>query len=221
MSTLVLWLGRAGTLVTAATLVGLMVRGRWRLWYTFPLLLLIVMTHDLLVGWWPERFYRSHVWQAKEYTLVVVRLAMVLELTIRVFRGFPGAMVTARRTLVVIFATAFLAVTAVPTTREGYPGFVGEVMPRILNGTVWLFAAVAGLIIWYRLPVHWFPKAVLLSYVPYLLVFTVAMNTLGDLGWERAAWVNHANVWAYRLVDLFWAYNAWRPEPRRTRATGS
>jgi hypothetical protein len=221
MSTIVLWLGRAGTLVAAATLAGLLVRGRWRLWYTFPLLILAVMTHDLLVGWWPHRFHRSQVWQLHQYTLIVIRLAMVIELAIRVFRGFPGAMATARRALIMISAAAFLVVTALPTTRTGYAGFVGEVMPRILNGTVWLFAAVAVLIVWYRLPVHWFPKAVLLSYVPYLLVFTVAMNTLGAFGWERGAWVNHLNVWAWRLLALFWAYNAWRPDPSRSHPPAS
>jgi hypothetical protein len=220
MSTTVLWIGRAGTLIAATTLAGLLVRGRWRLWCAFPLLLLVTMTHDLLVGGWPEQFYRGSVWQVKESALVLIRLAMVVELTIRVFRGFPGAMLMARRLLVLIFAGTLLAVVALPAHRD-YAGFVGEVMPRVLNGTVWLFAGLAILILWYRLPVHWFPKAVLLSYVPYLLVFTVAVNTLGELGWHRAAWVNHGHVWAYRLLALFWAYIAWRREPHVKRLAAS
>ena len=52
-------------------------------------------------------------------------------------------------------------------------------MPRLLNGTMWLFASLAILILWYRLPVHWFPKTILLSYVPYLLVFTVDAQRAG------------------------------------------
>ena len=217
MSMMALWLGRAGSLLATATLVGLVVRGRWRLWYTFPVLLVVVIGHDLLVGLWPERFYRGGFWRLKESALVLIRLAMVLELTFRVFRGFPGAMLMARRFLILIFAATFLGVAALPPSQRDYTGFVGEVMPRILNGTVWLFAALAFLILWYRLPVHWFTKAVLLSYLPYLLVFTVAMNALGELGWQRAGWVNHLNVWAYRLLILFWAYIAWRREDPRSR----
>jgi hypothetical protein len=90
-------------------------------------------------------------------------------------------------------------------------------MPRVLNGTIWLFAALAILILWYRLPVHWFQKAILLSYVPYLLVFTVAMNALGEMGWQRGAWANTAGQVAYWLLVLYWNYTAWRPEPSLVR----
>ena len=215
-----LLVGRVTIVLVASALLGLAWSGRWRLWYTFPILLLVVLTHDLLVGVWPARFYRGGVWQAKEATLVLVRLAMVIELTVRVFRGFPGAMATARRLLIVIFAGTFAAVAALPTTHDGYVGFVGELMPRILNGTVWLFSALAVLILWYRLPVHWFQKAILLSYVPYLLVFTVAMNALGYLGWQRGAWLDQLNVWAYFLLLLFWTWMAWRPEPKSVYGRG-
>jgi hypothetical protein len=209
-----LWLGRAVVLLISAALAGLLKTGRWRLWYTFPLLLLIVLTHDLLVGLWPHRFHRGTVWRLKEALLVLVRLAMIVELTTRVFRRFPGAMATARRLLILIFVGTFLGVAALPTARGGYVGFVGELMPRILNGTVWLFTALAILILWYRLPMHWFQRTILLSYVPYLLVFTIAVNAVGDLGWQRAGWVNQLNVWAYLLLLLFWTYSAWRRGPR-------
>jgi hypothetical protein len=165
------------------------------------------------VALWPAQFYRNVVWRAKEMTLIVVRLAMVVELTVRVFRGFPGALATARRLLVVIFVSTFLAVLALPVRQGGHEGFVGEVMPRVLNGTIWLFSALAILILWYRLPVHWFQKAILLSYVPYLLVFTVAMNALGDLGWHRAGWADMLSVVAYLMLLVYWTYQAWRPEP--------
>jgi hypothetical protein len=219
MSTTDLWVGRAVVVLVAVTLAGLVARGRWRLWYTFPVLLVVVLTHDLLVGSRPARFHRGDVWRLKESTLILVRLAMVVELTVRVFRGFPGAMATARRLLIAIFVVTFLGVAALPTPQRDHARFVGDLMPRVLNGTVWLFAALAVLILWYRLPVHWFQKAILLSYVPYLLVFTVAMNALGDLGWQRAAWVDQLNVWAYLLLLLFWSYSAWRRGPRLVHVT--
>lgn len=206
-------LGGAGMLLMGAALIGLLVTRRWRLWYTFALLLLVVSLHDGLVALWRERFHRGAIWRAKESTLILIRLAMVVELTVRVFRGFPGALATARRLLVVIFVSTFLAVLALPVRQAGHEGFVGEVMPRVLNGTIWLFAALAILILWYRLPVHWFQKRILLSYVLYLLVFTAAMNMLGDLGWQRAAWADMLSVVAYLMLLVYWTYQAWRPEP--------
>jgi hypothetical protein len=215
MSTTELWLGRAVAILIAATLTGLIWSRRWRLWYTFWLLLAVVLAHDLAMALWPARFYRAAVWRQRESALILIRLAMVVELTVRVFRGFPGAMATARRLLIVIFVVTFIGVAALPIAERDHARFVGDLMPRVLNGTVWLFAALTILILWYRLPVHWFQKAILLSYVPYLLVFTVAMNLLGDLGWQRAAWINQLNVWAYVLLQLYWTYTAWRREPRR------
>jgi hypothetical protein len=206
-------LGAAGMLLMGAALIGLLVTRRWRLWYTFALLLLVVSLHDGLVALWRERFHRGAIWRAKESALILIRLAMVVELTVRVFRRFPGALATARRLLVVIFVSTFLAVLALPVRQAGHEGFVGEVMPRVLNGTIWLFAALAILILWYRLPVHWFQKRILLSYVLYLLVFTAAMNTLGDLGWQRAAWADMLSVVAYLMLLVYWTYQAWRPEP--------
>ncbi len=215
MSRTQLLLGHAGTVFVIAALAGVIVRRRWRLWYTFALLLLVVAVHDVLVALWPSQFHRNHVWRAKEATLILIRLAMVIEITARVFRHFPGALATARKLLIVIFASTFFTVMALPVREGGHAGFVGELMPRVLNGSVWLFAAQAILILWYRLPVHWFQKEILLGYVPYLLVFTVAMNSLGDLGWQRGAWVDRISSAAYIALLLYWTYVAWRREPGR------
>jgi hypothetical protein len=220
MSASQLWLGRVGVGLVVLALTGLVVRGRWRLWYTFALSLVVVGLHDGLVALWPARFYRADLWRAKESLLILVRLAMVVELTVRVFRHFPGALATARRLLVVILVSTFLAVVALPVHESPHVGFVGDLMPRVLNGTVWLFTALAVLILWYRLPVHWFQKAILLSYVPYLLVFTAAMNALGKMGWHRAAWVDSANQAAYWVLMLYWNFTAWRPEPLQTADAG-
>jgi hypothetical protein len=206
-------LGHTGTALAATALAGLIARGRWRLWYSFAILVAVVSVHDSLVALWPETFYRGDIFRAKEILLILIRLAMVVELTVRVFRRFPGALATARRLLALILASTVVAVVALPIRRSLQEGFVGDLMPRVLNGTIWLFAGLAILILWYRLPVHWFQKAILLSYVPYLLVFTVAMNALGEMGWERGAWANTAGQIAYWFLLLYWNYTAWRRPP--------
>ena len=96
---------------------------------------------------------------------------------------------------------------------EHNQSFLAELHPRVLNGSIWLFTAIAALILWYRLPVEPFHKAVLLSYVPYLLVFTVTMNVLGSLGWagwERGWAVRYFNQLAYLALMMHWARAAWR-----------
>jgi hypothetical protein len=215
MSRTQLLLGHAGTVFVITALAGVIIRRRWRLWYTFALLLLVVTVHDVLVALWPSHFHRNHVWRAKEITLVLIRLAMVVEFTTRVFRHFPGAMAAARRVVALILGVTFVVAMLVGRDSSHYQGFVGQLMPRLLNGTIWLFTSLAVLILWYRLPVHWFPKAILLSYVPYLLVFTVAMNALGELGWQRAAWVDRGSTIAYIVLVLYWTWLAWRADPVR------
>lgn len=215
MSRTQLLLGHAGTVFVIAALAGVIIRRRWRLWYTFALLLLVVAVHDVLVALWPSHFHRNQVWRAKEITLILIRLAMVVEFTARVFRHFPGAMATARSIVVLILGVTFVLAMLVGPDSRHYQGFVGELMPRLLNGTIWLFTSLAILILWYRLPVHWFPKTILLSYVPYLLVFTVAMNALGELGWQRAAWVDRGSTIAYVVLLLSWTWLAWRADPVR------
>jgi hypothetical protein len=64
-------------------------------------------------------------------------------------------------------------------------------------------------ILWYRLPVRPFHKRVLLSYLPYLLIFTVAMNALRrPAGSEDGS--SYFNQIAY-LTLAAWAWAAWQP----------
>ena len=35
---------------------------------------------------------------------------------------------------------------------------MADLQPRVLNGSIWLFTAIAALILWYRLPVDPFHK---------------------------------------------------------------
>jgi hypothetical protein len=124
--------------------------------------------------------------------------------------------------LFVLVAT-FAAVAAVSRSGADYQSFLGNLQPRVLYGSIWLFTAIAALILWYRLPVNPFCKSVLLGYVPYLLVFTLTMNVLGVLGkadWERGWPVRYLNQLAYLALMLHWTRAAWRrvEEPDRPPA---
>jgi hypothetical protein len=209
MSSLQMVLGQAGTVMLAAALAGVIVRRRYRHFYSFAIYLVVALAVPVLIILSPGRFYRFEVYQWHQVALAVVRFSMAIEIAIRTFHAFPGALATMRVLAFLIVSATALAVLFAPVPRDQV-SFVGQLEPRVLNGTVWLFGAIAVLILWYRLPTQPFRKAVLLSYLPYLLVFALVANILGALGWERGRPFEYARQLAYLLLVSFWAWIAWR-----------
>lgn len=204
-------IGYAGTAFLFATLAGLIARKRYREWWSFALYLSFVTAYALLITLWPERYHTPALWAMNESIINVLRFVMALEVAYRTFRGFPGAMARLRVVLLAVIGFTLAVVLAATPPRLDYAAFVGQVAPRVVNGSVWLFTAIAALILWYRLPVRPFSKRVLLSYLPYLLVFTVAMNALGAYGWERGLALSYLNQLAYLILVAYWAHAAWQP----------
>jgi hypothetical protein len=220
------WIGYAGTAALAVVLGGVVARRRYRVWYFFAFFLAVTLISTLMIAIWPSRFYTHDFWQAKEAALSLLRFGMALELAYRTFRSFPGALATVRWVLLLVIVATFVAVVAVSGGVIDYRSFMAELQPRVLNGTIWLFTAIAVLILWYRLPVAAFQKSVLLSYVPFLLVFTVTMNALGSVTADRLAWLSYLYQLSYLALMLYWARAAWRrvevptrPPAMRTRVS--
>lgn len=201
-------------LLIVGLITGLVVRRRYSACYSFFVQTIAVLASDLLLVFWPDRFYTKKFWLVKESFLHLLTLAVALELTFRVFRAFPGASWTARRVLIAILGlTALLAVQALPWGQSDPTSTLAEqVFPRVLNGAVWLFAGIAALILWYRLPVDPLHKAILIGSIPYLMLFTVVLNWLHTFGWEQLAEkLSYLESSAYLLVAAYWTYAAWHP----------
>lgn len=207
-----------GNALILAVLLGLIVRKRYASCYSFAPYLVIVLVPELVMALWPERFFRWDFWILKEAALNLLKFAIALELALRAFRAFPGARATARRVLFGVLAVTYLGVLAVPVQTANYAIQASQVQIRILNGTVWLFTGISALILWYRLPVEPMQKAILIGFVPYLLVFTVAMNALEAFGWHLREYASYAQALAYVLLTGYWCRAVWRPEvtTRRT-----
>jgi hypothetical protein len=222
----------AGDLLILAAVVGILVRRRYQICQTFVLYLGAVLVSDLLLIFWPERFYTKLFWLLKEVLINALRFGVALELSFRTFRAFPGARSTARGVVLLLLAVTFVTVLAVsgdgnhsaasaPPTVEL---IAGRIQPRLLNGTIWLFAAIAATILWYRLPVDPFHKAILIGFVPYLLIFTTGLNILDSYGWDLRTLVNFGHTGAYFALMAYWAHAAWLPAaapvqaPERVRA---
>jgi len=223
-----LWslLAYAGTVAMAVALAGVFARRRYRVWFFFPLFLAVSLLCTVMMLSWPRVFYTGDFWQGKENALNLLRFAMALEMAYRTFRAFPGALATLRWVLLLVLVTTLFAVIAVSGVASDFQSFMADLQPRVLNGSIWLFTAIAALILWYRLPVDPFDKAILLSYVPFLLVFTVSMRAWAEFsagsaaGGQRPWFVTYAYQLAYLALMVHWARAAWRrvEEPARPPA---
>lgn len=205
-----------GLMLIASAVAGVIVRRRSSAWWFFCAYLAAVLLGGLLPHLWPERFFTPEFWQVKETVYVGLRFGMAAELAVRTFRSFPGAMATLRRVSFVILLVTLAAVVTAPVG-EGYTTFMAELQPRVLNGSVWMFTAIAGLILYYRLPIGRFQKSVLLSYVPYVLVFTAFTSHFGRGGWRSGPALQYVNQLAYVALVAFWNVAIWRRDPERPR----
>jgi hypothetical protein len=210
MTTAQAWIAHAGTAMMAVVLAGCLVRRRYLVWYFLTLFLAVNLVCTVMMLGWPGRFYKPDFWQAKETGLNLLRFGMALELAYRTFRSFPGALATLRWTMLFVIVATLVAVVAVSGRGVDFRFFMADLHPRVLNGSIWLFTAIAALILWYRLPVDAFHKAVLLSYVPFLIFFTVTMNALGSVSRDRLGWLSYLYQLAYLALMLQWARAAWR-----------
>lgn len=208
----------AAVLLTVAALAGIAVRRRIGVCSTFVVYLGVVAAADLLMLLWPDRFWRLSFFVSKELVINVLRFAVALELTYRTFRAFPSARATARGVLLLVLVATLVVVflgTANLEAPDGAPALgplMTRVQPRVLSGAIWLLTAIAGLILWYRLPVHPLHKAILVGLVPYLLVFSLALSLLESRGWGIRDGAGYLNTLAFLLVLVYWAFAAWRPD---------
>jgi hypothetical protein len=213
MNTVQLFVANAVKVLVLFTIVGILLQRRQRLCYSFLAYLVAILTGNCLVTFWPDRFFAEWFWMLKQAVYDVAKLAVALELADSAFRAFPGARATARFVLFCILVATTTAIIGVSTSAS-FSEVVGEWHPRILSGTIWLLTATAVLVVWYRLPVHAFQRAILLGFTSYLLVFTTALNVLRDRGWDIRPWVNTIDGLAYAGVMAWWAYATWRADEK-------
>ncbi len=197
-------------------IAALLWRGRWRRSAVFTAYLPVSLAGNVLTTWWPQRFYIPSFWIAKQTLHDVLRLGIALEIGWRTFRVFPGAESTARRSALAILGLTALLVMTVPMSGSGANVDVTtatQLLPRILNGTIWLMAFTLVLAQWYRVPVHPFHAFVLTGFTLYLGLWSTLLRLAAVCGVEAVRpWANALEPPAYFLLVCSWAYLAWRPE---------
>jgi hypothetical protein len=194
-------------------IVGILVQRRQRLCWPFLFYLVAILIGNTLVTFWPDRFFNDTFWMFKQAVYDIAKLAVALDLADHAFRAFPGARATARFVLLCILVVTGAAIVGVSVSAP--PSVVAvEWHPRILSGTIWLMTATAVLVVWYRLPVHAFQRAILLGFTSYLLVFTTVLNILRAHGWDLVRQLSLVDTFAYAGVLGWWAYSTWRADEK-------
>jgi len=135
-----------------------------------------------------------------------VKLALAIELGVRVVAAFPGTWRLARSLL----AAALLTTTAA-VTLGGAPQH-----PLLASGTIWLFAAVSLVVILFNLPLHAWYRALLVGFVPYLFVFSSLQSIMSRRGYAIAETIGSIDQVAYLALVGWWVYAAWRDEEKVT-----
>jgi len=204
-----LWVGNA---LLAAVLTGLVVRRRLFRSKLFPPYLISVLAPGVLVGIAPDRFHVWTFWLFKETIQSVLKVGLALEIAYRLFRRLPGARNIARAAaaagLLLTCASAVLA----PIQAQDVRAVALAVLPRVLYGTALLFAALLCVAAWHRVPLDPLHKAILVGFVPYLLVSTLTLNLLTHLGLATREAAGYLASTAYTILLCYWVRAAWAPE---------
>jgi hypothetical protein len=210
-------IGWTGTLQGFALFAILIYRKHIRRLPIFTLYAAAIAVYALALGIayaWNTRIWET--WLVGQVVVAGLRFGVALELSHVIFGAFRAAAVTARRVIfVILIVTAFTAMSV--TGPATYAQFNGEMVPRLATGAIWIFTALAALVLWYRVPLGDMQKAILMGYAPYLLIFTAGMNVLTSSGWHLRSWVGYFDNLSFYALVLYWCCVAWRTAPETSR----
>jgi hypothetical protein len=196
--------------IMALVVIALFSNGRARQCLAFSVYITVATGFGVLILAFPSR-YTPGVFQVKQGIYDALLLGMAIELSIKVFGAFSGVAQRVRA----ILAAAVIGSTGVIfllTPANARYTDLARYQPGITTGGIWCLAFVAVLIVWYQIPVPTFTRAIILGYVPYLVVFVVCVDMIGRLGWGAIDGINVANAVAYDAVAGYWLYSAWRKD---------
>ena len=194
----------------AIVIFGVLRRGLHRRCWSFLVYLLAVlifssveMAAQMLDGVAALEWFRSwNFWHVEQTVFEVVKLALAVELGIRVVAAFPGTWRLAR---------ALLGAALLTTTAAVMLGAAPQ-HPLVATATIWLFAAVSLVVVLFNLPLHAWDRALLAGFVPYLFVFSTLTSIFTRRGYELAETLGSVDQVAYLVLIGWWAYAAWRTE---------
>lgn len=203
----------------AATLLGLLARGRLRLGWSFAAYLSSALVCNRLYRLWPEEFYTPAFWSLKTALYASLRALLAVELALLTFSALPRARARALGLLAVILA-ATAALSLAPL--RGHPDLdaVGVLGPRLQVAGLWMLAVTPLLAARYRVAVHPLHRSILVGLGLYLVVYAGMLAGVGLAAEARPAYLaayarlNAVDPLVYVASVGVWAWAAWRPPLR-------
>jgi len=195
-----------------AALVGLIVRGKARLWWSFTALLVAALAGNVLTRLWPPLVGDWSFWAFRQALYSGLYMSMAIELALKLFSGrLPRARLKALllAAAVSVLTAAVASVVADGSARTG----MAAVLPTLRAGAAWLLALLLALAVYYHLPIHPFHRVVIVGAALYHCTFVGLSALVGIAGWHMLATFNALDPAFYATTVGLWAYAAWRPEP--------
>jgi hypothetical protein len=204
-----LLVAHANQLAMALCLAGIVLRGRFRFSRCLTLFLVAALAGNMSATLWQDTFFTYNWWVVRQVTYGVLMLATALELVYLTFAALPGAHAAVRGALLGILGLTFMSLVLLPDG-GGYRSFSTSLLPRMVNGTVWLFVASVGVSLLYRVPIHPWHRAIMTGFAAYLTVFGVLFRVIDVFGWRILGVVNALDPLAYLGLLGYWTWMAWR-----------
>jgi len=212
MTTLQVVIWALGQLQMIALLAILIVRRHYQRLPIFT----VFVTGTIASGTFLRLNYTWNGFMIYSVVLAALRFGLAFELTRGIFGAFPAAAATARRVMFAILMVTAVIAFLMTSRSATYTRVHAEAVPRLGATAIWILTAFAGLVLWYRLPLAPLPRAVLIGYAPYLLVYTVGLSLLFSAeAHPYRALIGYVNSLTFMLVVGHWMRVAWRtaPEP--------
>ena len=199
----------ANQLAMALCLAGIVLRGRFRFSRCLTMLLVASLAGNMTATLWQDTFFTYDWWIVRQTTYGALMLATALELTYLTFSALPGAHASMRGVLLGILGLTFVSLVLLPDGGGERP-FATMLLPRMTNGTIWLFVAAVGVSLLYRVPIHPWHRAIMTGFAAYLTVFGVLLRVIDVFGWRILGVVNALDPLAYLGLLGYWTWMAWR-----------
>ncbi|MBX7187644.1 MAG: hypothetical protein K1Y01_21050 [Vicinamibacteria bacterium] len=200
----------AGFSLLSVLLIILFRTGKVRQCVTFSAYVSVVVAAGVLIYLFPAA-YTPDAFQMKQGIYDSLLFGMSLELAIRTFAAFTGIAAIVRLMLGGAVALSTSLILMATPVNSDYSSFI-RFEPGITAAGIWCLTFVGLLIVWYQIPVPAFTRAIILGYVPYLMVFTVCVDLVSRLGWGAVQNLNVLNALAFDAVAAYWVYSAWRKD---------
>lgn len=191
-------LTRAILLVALAVILR---NGLHRKCWTFVAYVISVLTCGSLMAYWPGVFYNAPFYGFSRDLYAGLKLLVALEVGMHVLEAFPRARAVARTLAAALLAVVVLSVAAAAP----WLGWSAWQLSRArLNaGTIWLFAGLAIIVLWYNLPLDRWHRVLLAGFTVQLLVSSSLLSN--EVLFRRFA------VMVDPVVAMWWVYGAWPP----------